>query len=154
VGLAEVADRPGDQLSGGEQRRVALARALAPGPRLLLADEPTAHLDRLSGRRVIALLRRAVAEGGVTVITASHDPDLIAAADRDLDLGAVAYAEVTGCSARAGPGAQVSQSSTPRTRAPSLYSWQPAQKPVAEASSARAATRRPSAHPSVDSPTA
>ena len=96
VGLAEVADRPGDQLSGGEQRRVALARALAPGPRLLLADEPTAHLDRLSGRRVIALLRRAVAEGGVTVITASHDPDMIAAADRDLDLGAVAYTEASG----------------------------------------------------------
>ena len=96
VGLAAVADRPGDRLSGGEQRRVALARALAPGPRLLLVDEPTAHLDRLSGRRVIALLRRAVAEGGVTVITASHDPDLVAAADRDLDLGGVGYAEATG----------------------------------------------------------
>jgi ABC-type lipoprotein export system ATPase subunit len=96
VGVADVADRPGDRLSGGEQRRVALARALAPGPRLLLADEPTAHLDRLSGRRVIALLRRAVAEGGVTVITASHDPDLVAAADRDLDLGGVGYAEATG----------------------------------------------------------
>jgi ABC-type lipoprotein export system ATPase subunit len=96
VGLAEVAERPGERLSGGEQRRVALARALAPGPRVLLADEPTAHLDRLSGRRVIALLRRAVSEGGVTVITASHDPDLITAADRDLDLGAVGYAEATG----------------------------------------------------------
>jgi ABC-type lipoprotein export system ATPase subunit len=96
VGLAEAAERPGDQLSGGEQRRVALARALAPGPRVLLADEPTAHLDRLSGRRMIALLRRAVAESGVTVITASHDPDLIAAADRDLDLGGVGYAEATG----------------------------------------------------------
>jgi putative ABC transport system ATP-binding protein len=70
------------------------ARALAPGPRLLLTDERTAHLDRLSGRRVIALLRRAVAESGVTVITASHD--LIAAADRDLDLGGVGYAEATG----------------------------------------------------------
>jgi ABC-type lipoprotein export system ATPase subunit len=96
VGLAEVAERPGDQLSGGEQRRVAVARALAPGPRVLLADEPTAHLDRLSGRRIIALLRRAVAEGGVTVIAASHDPDLISAADRDLDLGGVGYVEATG----------------------------------------------------------
>ena len=96
VGLEEAAERPGEQLSGGEQRRVALARALAPGPRVLVADEPTAHLDRLSGRRVIALLRRAVAESGVTVITASHDPDLIAAADRDLDLGGVGYTEATG----------------------------------------------------------
>jgi putative ABC transport system ATP-binding protein len=75
---------------------VALARALAPGPRILLADEPTAHLDRLSGRRVIALLQRAVAEGGVTVIAASHDADLIAAADRDLDLGGVSQVKAAG----------------------------------------------------------
>jgi ABC-type lipoprotein export system ATPase subunit len=95
VGLGELAERRAARLSGGEQRRVALARALAHGPRVLLADEPTAHLDRLSGRRVIALLHRAVVESGVTVITASHDPDLVAAADRDLDLGGV-YAEATG----------------------------------------------------------
>jgi ABC-type lipoprotein export system ATPase subunit len=85
VGLAKLAERRADQLSGGEQRRVALARALAPGPRVLLADEPTAHLDQFSGRLVIRLLERAVEEG-TTVVAASHDPDLVAAADTRLEL--------------------------------------------------------------------
>ena len=60
-------------------------RALAPSPRVLLADEPTAHLDQFSGRLVIRLLERAVEEG-TTVVAASHDPDLIAAADTKLEL--------------------------------------------------------------------
>ncbi len=84
VGLSRSAARRADRLSGGEQRRVALARALAPGPRLLLADEPTAHLDRMSGRLVIRLLQRAAHEGGTTVVAASHDPDVLAAADERL----------------------------------------------------------------------
>ena len=87
VGLAKVGQRRADRLSGGEQRRVALARALAPGPRLLLADEPTAHLDRLSGRMVIGLLQRVVRETGATVVAASHDADVISAADTRLTLG-------------------------------------------------------------------
>ena len=86
VGLAKLADRRADRLSGGEQRRVALARALAPAPRVLLTDEPTAHLDRLSGRMVIRLLQDAVRETGTTVVAASHDPDVIAAADVRLTL--------------------------------------------------------------------
>ena len=90
VGLEKLGERRGDRLSGGEQRRVALARALAPGPRVLLADEPTAHLDRLSGRVVIRLLQETVRESGTTVIAASHDPDLIAAADARLSLTAAA----------------------------------------------------------------
>ena len=85
VGLAKLAERRADQLSGGEQRRVALARALAPAPRVLLADEPTAHLDRFSGRLVIRLLEKAVEEGA-TVVAATHDPDLIGAADTTLTL--------------------------------------------------------------------
>ncbi|MDQ4019528.1 MAG: ATP-binding cassette domain-containing protein [Actinomycetota bacterium] len=87
VGLGKLLDRRGDRLSGGEQRRVALARALAPGPRVLLADEPTAHLDRLTGRIVIKLLQQAAHEHGATIIAAGHDPDLIAAADARLSLG-------------------------------------------------------------------
>jgi putative ABC transport system ATP-binding protein len=84
VGLGGLAERRADRLSGGEQRRVAVARALAPAPRVLLADEPTAHLDRLSGRMVIRLLQAVARENATTVVAASHDPDLIAAADERL----------------------------------------------------------------------
>ena len=87
VGLGELADRRGDRLSGGEQRRVSLARAIAPNPRLLIADEATAHLDRLSGRLVIRLLKDAVEQRGTTIVAASHDPDLVTAADARLSLG-------------------------------------------------------------------
>jgi len=91
VGMDKLAARRADRLSGGEQRRVALARALAPGPRVLLADEPTAHLDRVTGRLVIRLLRDA-ASSGTTILAASHDPDLVGAADTTLVLGAEALA--------------------------------------------------------------
>jgi putative ABC transport system ATP-binding protein len=84
-GLGKVAERRADRLSGGEQRRVAVARALAPRPALVLADEPTAHLDRASGRAMIQLLRDA-ARDGTTVIAASPDADLITAADELLQL--------------------------------------------------------------------
>jgi ABC-type lipoprotein export system ATPase subunit len=87
VGLEKLVDRRADRLSGGEQRRVALARALAPAPRVLLADEPTAHLDRVSGRLIIRLLDEAVRETGTTVVAASHDPDVISAAQTRLTLG-------------------------------------------------------------------
>jgi ABC-type lipoprotein export system ATPase subunit len=87
LGLAKLVDRRADMLSGGEQRRVALARALAPAPRVLLADEPTAHLDRVTGRLVIRHLAEAAHEHGTTVIAASHDPDLVSASDSRLLLG-------------------------------------------------------------------
>jgi putative ABC transport system ATP-binding protein len=86
VGLADVRARAACLLSGGERRRVALARALIGAPRLVVADEPTAHLDRPNGRLMLALLRRAADEHGVTVIASSHDPDALEAADEVLQL--------------------------------------------------------------------
>jgi putative ABC transport system ATP-binding protein len=68
------------QLSGGEQQRVAIAAAMAGGPTVIAADEPTASLDRASAARVVEALRVA-ADAVATVIVASHDADVIAAAD-------------------------------------------------------------------------
>jgi putative ABC transport system ATP-binding protein len=84
-GLAErLTHRPGD-LSGGQQQRVALARALALDPPLLLADEPTAHLDSAQVEEVVRLLRR-IADEGRTVIVATHDERLTPLADRVHDM--------------------------------------------------------------------
>jgi ABC-type lipoprotein export system ATPase subunit len=88
VGLRSLADRPAALLSGGEQRRVALARALVGDPGLVVADEPTADLDRANGHLVLDLLKRCAAEHGATVIVSSHDPDALEAADVVLRLGA------------------------------------------------------------------
>jgi putative ABC transport system ATP-binding protein len=86
VGLADhVRQRPGE-LSGGQQQRVAIARALAIRPRLLLADEPTGHLDQESGKQIMRLLREVVRSEGVTALVATHDPVLIEIADAVLNL--------------------------------------------------------------------
>jgi lipoprotein-releasing system ATP-binding protein len=79
--------RPG-ALSGGEQQRVAVARALACSPRALLADEPTGNLDRETGDRLHALLRRLNQEKGITVVVVTHNERLAAACDRTLRLEA------------------------------------------------------------------
>lgn len=73
-------------LSGGEQQRVALARAIAKRPDLLFADEPTSALDAENGRTVIRLLRTAAHESRKVVLCVSHDPRLIASADRVLQM--------------------------------------------------------------------
>ena len=86
VGLGErLEHRPG-MLSGGEQQRVAVARALVMKPALLLADEPTGDLDETTADSLHALLREMHAEYGLTSIIATHNPRLAAACDRVLRL--------------------------------------------------------------------
>jgi putative ABC transport system ATP-binding protein len=81
VGLAEHAHRFPNELSGGQKQRVAIARALVKRPTLVLADEPTANLDSVTGASIIALMRRVQAELNTTFIFASHDAQLISHAD-------------------------------------------------------------------------
>ena len=82
VGLAgRETDYP-DKLSGGEQQRVAIARALVEEPLLVLADEPTGNLDRLTGELVLDLLRELIRERGLTLILATHSHRIAAAADQ------------------------------------------------------------------------
>ena len=81
VGLEGQAHVRPPELSGGERQRIAVARAFANEPSLMLADEPTGSLDEESGNAVIALLRARCDEGG-SVLAVSHDPRLTAAADR------------------------------------------------------------------------
>ncbi len=82
VGLRERAEERPATLSGGERQRVAVARALVNDPHLLLADEPTGSLDSESGRLVLAVLDRARARRGMTLLIASHDRELGERADR------------------------------------------------------------------------
>ncbi len=81
VGLQGMETRRPNQLSGGQRQRVAIARALANAPGLVLADEPTANLDRQTGADIIALMRRIQRETGASFVFSSHDPALIDAAD-------------------------------------------------------------------------
>jgi putative ABC transport system ATP-binding protein len=81
VGLTEHArQRPG-QLSGGQRQRVAIARALVRAPQLVLADEPTANLDSLTGDSIIALMRSMQREYETSFVLSSHDPQVLAQAD-------------------------------------------------------------------------
>ncbi|MBB3065873.1 ABC transporter ATP-binding protein [Limibacillus halophilus] len=86
VGLEDRAGHRPGQLSGGEQQRVAMARALANGPALLLADEPTGNLDPGTGDRVFEVLTTLVREEGLAALIATHNYDLAARMDRTLSL--------------------------------------------------------------------
>lgn len=86
LGVAERADLLPEKLSGGERQRVAVARALANEPRLILADEPTASLDTERGISVMRLLRRLSAERGTAVLVVTHDTRMIGEVDRVIHL--------------------------------------------------------------------
>lgn len=75
-----------DSLSGGQKQRVAIARALASKPRLILADEPTAALDKQSGREVVELMRRLSRQQGTTALLVTHDPRILDIADRIIEM--------------------------------------------------------------------
>ena len=86
VGLSGKANRRPAELSGGEQQRVAVARAVAGSPEIVLADEPTANLDRASGASVVELLHELNRERGTTFLYATHDPELVRLAGRVITL--------------------------------------------------------------------
>jgi len=88
VGLSERAGHRPSALSGGEQQRVAVARALANRPRLLLADEPTGNLDPETAARVFDVMLAAVRTEGAGALIATHNPDLAARMDRAVRLEA------------------------------------------------------------------
>jgi len=87
LGLAEIAERLPSALSGGEQQRLAVARALVNEPALVLADEPTGNLDVESGAVVLELLR-GVADAGTAVLLVTHEASALHVADRTLQLEA------------------------------------------------------------------
>jgi len=86
VGLGERIDHKPDQLSGGQRQRVAIARALVSEPAMVLADEPTASLDKDSGREVVERLKFLAKEHGTTILLVTHDNRILDIADRIVHL--------------------------------------------------------------------
>jgi putative ABC transport system ATP-binding protein len=86
VGLAEHVDKFSSQLSGGQKQRVAIARALVGRPQIILADEPTAALDKKSGREVVELLHNLAKKQGCAILLVTHDNRILDIADRILTL--------------------------------------------------------------------
>jgi len=76
LGLADIADKVPDELSGGQAQRVALARATAPKPRLILADEPTGQLDQLIARQIVGALLDSIEGSDTALVVATHDPSV------------------------------------------------------------------------------
>lgn len=86
VGLAEQIHYYPDALSGGQKQRIAIARALVSHPKLVLADEPTAALDKQSGRAVVELMQHLAKEQGCTILLVTHDNRILDVADRILHM--------------------------------------------------------------------
>ncbi len=82
VGLGDRIDYYADSLSGGQKQRVAIARALASHPKIVLADEPTAALDKKSGRDVVDIMQRLAKQQGCTILLVTHDNRILDIADR------------------------------------------------------------------------
>lgn len=87
VGLEARASHRSGELSGGEQQRIALARALVTRPRVLLADEPTGNLDNQTGERIISLLGELHQRYGLTSVIVTHNPEFASRCDRTLIVG-------------------------------------------------------------------
>ncbi len=86
VGMSEHLSKRPAQLSGGQRQRVAIARALVRRPRVILADEPTASLDRVTGREIVDVLQRLAREEDCALILITHDQRILSIADRLLHL--------------------------------------------------------------------
>lgn len=84
VGLADRVDYYPEKLSGGQKQRVAIARALASHPQIVLADEPTAALDKKSGRDIVEIMQRLAQEQGCTILLVTHDNRILDIANRIL----------------------------------------------------------------------
>jgi putative ABC transport system ATP-binding protein len=96
VGLADRAGSFPDRLSGGEQQRVAVARALSHDPLLVLADEPTGNLDLETGLQVLDLLDRLTRRAGKTMVMVTHSPEVVGIADRVFRIEECRLVERTG----------------------------------------------------------
>jgi putative ABC transport system ATP-binding protein len=86
LGLGDRVDYKPNSLSGGQKQRVAIARALVNQPQLILADEPTAALDKTSGREVVTLMQKLAKEEGRTILMVTHDNRILDVADRIINL--------------------------------------------------------------------
>lgn len=86
VGLGDRLDYKPDQLSAGQRQRVSIARALAGQPKIVLADEPTASLDKQSGYEAVSLLKRLAKESQTTILLVTHDYRILDIADRVVEL--------------------------------------------------------------------
>ena len=82
VGLGNYLNYYPDNLSGGQKQRVAIARALVSNPKIVLADEPTAALDKKSGRDVVELMQKLAKQQGCTILLVTHDNRILDIADR------------------------------------------------------------------------
>jgi putative ABC transport system ATP-binding protein len=94
LGVDDVGDKRAGEMSGGQAQRVAVARALVTGPRVIFADEPTGSLDSTNGELVMELLVSAARQQGTSVVLVTHEPQIAAYADREIVVrdGRIAHA--------------------------------------------------------------